>query len=578
MLALSSRRRQVVFINISLKIINLPQNVPMGDETRRFAVVNMDWDVVKAGDLMKLFDAFKPATGVIHSVKIYPSEFGKERMAIEDRQGPPAEIFNGPNRSSSPDSDNSSEDDDEDAAAGADTQQVIKDILASSDSKVEFNQTALRRYQLERLRYFYAVVDCDSLRTAKSIYDQCDGSEYESSAVFLDLRYIPDHVQFDEEMPRDTATRVPANYQPKGFVTTALQHSRVKLTWDEDDPERLMVTRRKFTKDDLKEMDFKAYLASDIDDEDDEDISADDEAGDSSKTESMRAKYRALLNGGADSQSDKEAGDSQKDEEYEDMEITFAPGLSNLANKLLQAKREKSMQQNETVFETYLREKREKRKLNKKAKKAEENEPLVSEDERDIKAVANDDFFKDAFNGPEFNNGNAEAAEKTTAGGHKKSKDAPKRTKKRKGGDDDDELVDPDLELLFMDETERQRKHFDMDDIVKTGKKKAKKQKEEKENNDEFDINVSDDRFKALFESAEYAIDPTSAKFKKTKAMDKLLQERRERNADRSNRIKRDERVVNDPSKEQHSPSHLQSMVERIKQNASAVKKGKRTK
>jgi len=70
-------------------------DVPVGDQTRRFAAVNLDWDKIRATDLFKLFDSFKPANGKILSVKIYKSEFGKERLEKESREGPPAAIFGG---------------------------------------------------------------------------------------------------------------------------------------------------------------------------------------------------------------------------------------------------------------------------------------------------------------------------------------------------------------------------------------------------------------------------------------------------------------------------------------------------
>lgn len=116
----------------------------------------------------------------------------------------------------------------------------------------------MRDYQFKRLRYFYAVVQCDSIDTAAHIYSECDGYEYESSCSVLDLRYdcsappgdsvsftrsqlnynpvflccrfIPDNVAFEDE-PRDAATDVNlAAYTPKLFTSGATTTSKVRKT------------------------------------------------------------------------------------------------------------------------------------------------------------------------------------------------------------------------------------------------------------------------------------------------------------------------------------------------------------
>jgi hypothetical protein len=145
------------------------EEVPTGEETHRLAVVNLDWDHVKAKDIFMLFDGFKK-DGMVKSVRIYPSDFGKERMKQEDMSGPPAQVF-----------------------------EREESLLEQDDGK-EFDDAKLRKYQLERLRYYYAIVEFDSVKTARHIYKNCDGAEFESSSNFLDLRYVPEETEFDNEI------------------------------------------------------------------------------------------------------------------------------------------------------------------------------------------------------------------------------------------------------------------------------------------------------------------------------------------------------------------------------------------
>lgn len=114
--------------------------------TKRLAVVNLDWDHVKASHLFKIFSSqlssiSAGATGktqntalsrgrLLH-VRIYPSEFGKKKMAEEDKSGPPAELF---------------------LAKDANKDLASDDEYQQPNNGEEYDQTALRRYQLQRLR------------------------------------------------------------------------------------------------------------------------------------------------------------------------------------------------------------------------------------------------------------------------------------------------------------------------------------------------------------------------------------------------------------------------------------------
>ena len=82
-------------------------------------------------------------------------------------------------------------------------------------------------------------------------------------------------------------------------------------------------------------------------------------------------------------------------------------------------------------------------------------------------------------------------------------------------------------------------RHFDMREIEKAekearrkGKNKGKKnssKKAEEAVKDDFKVQAEDPRFKALFDSHEYAIDPTNPRFKSTEGMKSLLEEGRKK-------------------------------------------------
>ncbi|KAF9926136.1 pre-rRNA-processing protein esf1 [Linnemannia zychae] len=498
-------------------------DIPRGDESHRFACVNLDWDHVKSTDLFKVFSGFKTEKGAIRSVKIYPSEFGKERMEREEREGPPPELFKKAGSKMKLDEDESSDDEE------VTEKSLIKD--QTEEGKEEIDSEALRQYQLDRLKYYYAVIDCDSVETAKAICDACDGAEYESSANFFDLRYIPDGMEF-EDTPRDEAFGAPENYKPNEFTTQVFQHSNVKLTWDEDDADRIKVTRQNFSKHDLEDMDFKAYLASsdEEDSEDEDDI------------EAARRKYRALLSGGNKDSDDSDA-DSDNDKNQE-MEITFAPGLSEAAAEMLEAKKQRDQPvKEETSIEAYKRKEKERRQRKKEARAAklrgdesedsedQGGEALFSDDEDE--RLMNDPYFAEEFAGEDMmtSNKNKKGADKGKKG--KNKKDNKKRTKEERL---EDNRKKAELELLMEDNRESNQ-HFNMKEIQKAEKKKNKKKGKGGQNDrdkgedlqDDFKIDVKDPRFSALHESHHFALDPTNPHFKKTKAMTELMEERQRR-------------------------------------------------
>lgn len=491
-----------------------------GDPTSSFAVVNMDWDNIRAVDLMATFVSFVPKGGSIKSVTIFPSEYGKEQMQKEEVEGPPKELF-AKKKKKTDDSDSDSDSDGElDLKNADDLEKAARKMYEEDDGEEDYDSKALRKYQLQRLKYYYAVVLCDSVGTAKNIYDNCDGSEYESTANTFDLRYVPEDMEFDEQDAKDTCNKIPASYRPDStFVTDALQHSKVKLTWDETPKERTTLSSRLFSQKEIDDMDFKAYLASDS------------EGSEAEGAELLKDKYKNLLGG-------KFSFDKGNEEEEDvDMEITFNPGLDE--NKVEEKPQEPT---EESTIDAYKRKEKERR-----ARRMEK--------------------YKEK-------QGDQEVEKKEKLG--KKGKKDKKKDKKHQ---EVDEKSKAELELLLMDDDKDEAKdkadHFDMRDVLKAEKDKKSKKKGKKNKKydsemvqDSFKADLNDDRFNEIFESHDYAIDPTSSEFKKTETMKRILDERskrlrREEGDDRKSKKSKKNKRSEKASEE--SPLALNSLVAKLK-------------
>lgn len=505
------------------------ETVPMGEVSKRIAAVNLDWDNIRAADIMAVASSFAPTAGRVESVTIFPSEFGKERMEREELEGPPREIFASSKRKDETDESDSDEDEEEKIK-----KRLIKEQAEEGE---EFDDAKLRQYQLERLRYYYAVIECDSETTAKAVYDDLDNREYLTTSNFFDLRFIPDEVSFDEDTPREQCTKLPDGYKPNDFRTEALTHSKVRLTWDADDTTRKEVQKRAFSRAEMDENDLQAYIGSDSSDNDSvssrKSVSLADRKA--NKREAERQKMRAALGLSEESSS---RSKKSKDEPVGDMQITFSSGLN--ASKDSKGVFENEPQDEESTRQRYIRKEKER-----KQRRKEKNKPSreAEEEEQDDghrgaeqgDGPAPDD--EDPFNDPFFNDPAAAAAQEKNA----RKADKAKKRAEREAEEAAAEGRRAELELLMADDEANGSgvRHFDMREIEKAekearrkgkgkGKKRAAKKGEEAVK-DDFKVEAEDPRFKALFDSHEYAIDPTNPRFKSTEGMKSLLEEGRKK-------------------------------------------------
>ena len=293
------------------------------------------------------------------------------------------------------------------------------------------------------------------------------------------------------------------------YILQALRHSKVKLTWDEDDPERNQITRRTMTKQEIEEANFKAYLASSTSGSDSEVDSPESQkynakGRETGKKNASRDKLRALLLGGDDGALPEGWGRGNEDESKDvDMEITFMPALTEVNDK------------EETTLEKYERKTKEKRKRRK-----DELKEKVVEKDQSRKGRIDDDFF----------DADSEEEQKDIV----ERANTDKGQKKRK-----DQRGSPILEvaschestvgelalLAVSDNPNEEPKHFNLKSVLKAerkskDKRKRSKKKGEHDDNEiqgDFVIDVKDDRFKVLYEDHTFAIDPSNPQYVSSK-------------------------------------------------------------
>ena len=427
------------------------------DATHRIAIVDQEWQHLRALDLLVVLRSFAPKSGEVKKVTVYPSDFGLKRMKEETKHGPLAAF--GKTVAGMAEKEKESE---KKSAAKKNKKQKQKDYeLESDDSDLEdtdseseedpnVSRERMRKYERDRMTYYYAICECDSSDTAHAVYTSCDGLEFERSANKLELRYVPDKQDFSMREIRDEAKSVPSDYEPPEFQVKALQQTNVKLSWDLDDPARKKAFSRKLTEDKLKDEDFAAYMASESDEDYfEEEATAETTPGKTVKSgskgkgsdadqEKAKRAYLAKLIGGGDDEKGESSDDDEEEEEGDhddeddnndadpfkraswgsgnavsvknrfgdkskrgkngDMEVTFHSGLEELGAKMKRRKDEladkKSGQKGETVWEKHLREKSEKRS-SKKLKDASEKVRLDDMDNDEIDDGFDDDFFAD---------------------------------------------------------------------------------------------------------------------------------------------------------------------------------------
>lgn len=332
------------------------------DQSSRLAVQNLDWDHISAQDLFFLFSSFCKGEAMVYKVDIFPSEYGHTQMEHDMLYGPPKKIF---------EFENDGNKNKQKMLVKKKGKKLDKKILDSKvkaledDENFEFNEMELRRYETQKMKYYYGVVYCDSPATAAFLYSEIDGKEFEQSNLTMDLRFIPDEIKEFPYPTKDTCNEVPDEYECNFFTNRAAGHTRVKLTWDEDDPKRLKTITKKLDAAKIEEQDMREYLASS-----DAEFSSEEDPAEI-------ARKRAIFGlDNSDSESDAELNNAigakrqrAVNEVQGDIKITFKSGFEDIGENLLKSKKEMEDKKKDTAYEAYQRERKEKRRIRKQQEK-----------------------------------------------------------------------------------------------------------------------------------------------------------------------------------------------------------------
>lgn len=573
------------------------EHIPRGNATKRLAIIGLDWSVTRAVDILASLGSFCPTGKRIQSVEVHPSKFGLERLAAEAKFGPQViakedlrVVREEKNKSKikqiqaennddllsddeqenydhhEPENEEEEEEEDDD-----------DDGVDENDVKSWKQQAALRRYEEERLKYYYAVVEFEDVKSADAVYEQCDGVEYAQSGRAFDLRFILDEMAI-ETTPRECATSVPDGYKPPNVNLSSLNNSTVKLSWDADPPDRVVLKKKAFGKNDMMEADLKAYLASSSEDEGDSENDGENEGNTRKKMSQDDIQKRRNLLLGIDDGKNKKSDDADDDV---DLEVTFEPGMLEKAEEILKRKQEKEELKHETEWETRLRRIRERKNEKRKQRRelmASKNYPGDDEDEAgddfsEEEGDEDDDVDNPTFLDPFFSveRDFDEEEKKSVAKAKAKEAETNKSDKRKAKGkarsndgdedhnddsDGDDQRRQAQLELLAMDvglkknndklkQTLAAADSDDEEDKRRNGKRgkrtrgKRRSQKADKgEDGHRVEkpsvVDMDDERFQNVFNSHLFAIDPTHSKYRDNDTTRNIIKEKGRRSHNRT--------------------------------------------
>lgn len=525
---------------------NEKKNIKMTFEvTNRFAVLGCDWDNISSTDVFYLFESYYnfekekkkkfdyKNSKAVKRVTIYTSKYGEQKLKYEEEHGPLMNFDLLKKRNPNKDAiyrENDFFDYLEDTEVNkklVKSKKNKKEVKKSKDNeKVENTENILdlyketdteeenekiRLYQIQRSRYYFALVECYSKEIVEFLYEELNDMDADFCINYLDLRIIDDNCSLDDYRIKESCEKIPLNYKFYYCVTSPLKHTCAKALWDEN-PKRRRMLSTKFSEEELRELDWKEYLASSSDDEEEN-----NEMEQKGKKKSVKKstnskmskiqKYRNLLLGDI-LEEDTPIGEEEGSEYTSKQEELM--GKEHVFNTFID---DKGISETSSIHENDIEESLEETIKDKKmkSKKNKKEEDVIDSDENKDNEV--NDVFKNILTPKET------PKEKKSSWENYLDKVKTKKKMKKKAYLEEMKKKDDEIKSIISKKTQKSKKEKELNKS-----KKDKKQEMEDYKALLNDDNLVDERFVDLYKNKDFNLDITNPQFKRTKFNEQILQ------------------------------------------------------
>eukprot|EP00915_Cephaloidophora_sp_WS-2016_P003484 GHVH01004666.1.p1 GENE.GHVH01004666.1~~GHVH01004666.1.p1 ORF type:complete len:558 (+),score=110.91 GHVH01004666.1:37-1710(+) len=245
--------------------------------TSRLALTGLMWDQVDAKDILVLFSSLsRTAQGLkmpskdtpkrtlealqetrdngenyIIKVSVFQSRFGKERMSYEELHGPKIDY----------------------ERFQAEMPEVGGEHLRSRNSEVNPSVLAAHRdYQLQKSKYFFAIIELSSPTIADCLHKSINGTDSPFSVFPIELMFVTNETTFEDFPLRDAAEKINPNYIAPEILRNALTQTGLAIPKFDNDDTRGKVLEKMFTDAEVDQMDVEKYMACSSSDDESDDL------------------------------------------------------------------------------------------------------------------------------------------------------------------------------------------------------------------------------------------------------------------------------------------------------------------